>query len=69
MTKADNRDQPQLGMLMDRIDPIDCFGWLDGPVRRIAAMDVWVAYSPELEDRILPQTPDVLRGIVELAGY
>jgi 2-oxoisovalerate dehydrogenase E1 component len=47
----------------------DLFPWLDGPVRRIGAMDTWVAYSPQLEEVILPQTSDVLRTIRELAAF
>ncbi|MEJ2540554.1 MAG: dehydrogenase E1 component subunit alpha/beta [Gemmatimonadota bacterium] len=47
----------------------ECFPWLDGPVKRIGAKDVWVAYSPQLEAVILPQTPDVLDGIIELARF
>jgi 2-oxoisovalerate dehydrogenase E1 component len=47
----------------------DLFAYLDGPVRRIAAMDTWVAYAPVVEDAILPQTADVLAGIVELASF
>lgn len=47
----------------------ELFDWLDAPVRRVAAKDTWVAYSPVLEDAILPQTEDVLKAIIELAGY
>jgi 2-oxoisovalerate dehydrogenase E1 component len=47
----------------------DLFPWLDGPVRRVASKDTWVAYAPDLEQVILPQTPDVLRAIRELAAY
>lgn len=47
----------------------DCFPWLDAPVKRIASMDTWVAYAPELEDVILPQVPDVLAGILEIARF
>ena len=47
----------------------ELFPWLDGPVRRVASKDTWVAYAPELEEVILPQTQDVLAAIVELAGY
>jgi 2-oxoisovalerate dehydrogenase E1 component len=47
----------------------ECFPWLDGPVKRIGAKDVWVAYAPRLEEVILPQTPDVLEGIVELSEF
>jgi 2-oxoisovalerate dehydrogenase E1 component len=47
----------------------DLFSWLDGPVRRIAGMDTWVAYAPSLEEAILPQADDVVAGIVELAEF
>ena len=47
----------------------ELFEHLDAPVRRVAALDTFVAYSPELEDAILPQVDDVATGIVSLAGY
>ena len=47
----------------------ELFPWLDGPVRRVGAKDVWVAYSPDLEEVILPQTADVLARIRELAAF
>jgi 2-oxoisovalerate dehydrogenase E1 component len=47
----------------------ELFPWLDGPVRRVASLDTWVAYAPQLENTILPQTADVLEGILELARY
>ena len=47
----------------------ELFPWLDGPVRRVASLDTWVAYAPQLEDAILPQTGDVLEGILELAEF
>lgn len=47
----------------------ELFPWLDGPVRRVAAKDVWVAYAPDLEQTILPQVPDVRQAIEELARY
>jgi 2-oxoisovalerate dehydrogenase E1 component len=47
----------------------ELFEWLDGPVRRVASLDTWVAYSPQLEDAILPQVDDVFRAIVELHAY
>jgi 2-oxoisovalerate dehydrogenase E1 component len=47
----------------------ELFPWLDGPVRRVASKDVWVAYAPRLEEVILPQVSDVLRGITELAAF
>jgi len=45
------------------------FSHLDAPVRRVAAMDVYVAYQPILEDAILPQANDLFRGMKELAEY
>jgi 2-oxoisovalerate dehydrogenase E1 component len=47
----------------------ELFPWLDAPVRRVASLDTWVAYSPELEDAILPQTENVLTAIEEIAKY
>ncbi len=47
----------------------DLFEWLDGPVKRVASMDTWVAYAPEVENVILPQTPNVVDAIIELAAY
>ena len=47
----------------------ELFEHLDAPVRRVAAMDTFVAYAPQLEDVILPQAADVLRTINELHSY
>jgi 2-oxoisovalerate dehydrogenase E1 component len=47
----------------------ELFEYLDAPVKRVAALDTFVAYAPELEDAILPQTEDVLKAIIELAAY
>jgi 2-oxoisovalerate dehydrogenase E1 component len=47
----------------------DLFGHLDAPVRRVGALDTPVAYSPELEEAILPQTSDILSAIRETAQY
>jgi 2-oxoisovalerate dehydrogenase E1 component len=47
----------------------DLFEQLDAPVRRVAALDTPVAYSPDLEEAILPQSSDILAAIVETAKY
>ena len=47
----------------------ELFEYLDAPVRRVAALDTFVAYAPQLEDHILPQPEDVLRAITELKAY
>ena len=47
----------------------ELFPWLDGPVRRVASLDTWVAYAPQLEDEILPQPSDVLAAILALANF
>jgi 2-oxoisovalerate dehydrogenase E1 component len=47
----------------------ELFEYLDGPVRRLASLDTFVGYHPNLENATLPQTDDVLRSIMELARY
>jgi len=47
----------------------ELFDDLDAPVRRIGAMDTFVAYQPVLEDAILPQPETILKAIVELKQY
>ncbi len=47
----------------------ELFEWLDGPVRRVASLDTWVAYAPQLEEEILPNADDVLAAIEELYRY
>ena len=42
---------------------------LDAPVRRVCALDTFVAYAPQLEDAILPQSSDVANAIAELKAY
>ena len=44
-------------------------GWLDAPVRRVAALDSFVAYAPELEDVILPQSEGIAAAMEELLGW
>jgi 2-oxoisovalerate dehydrogenase E1 component len=38
-------------------------------VRRVAAMDTFCAYHPDLEDEILPQTRDLVAAIQDLLAY
>ena len=45
------------------------FAWLDAPVRRVASLDSFVAYAPQLEDHILPQAADLAAAIRELAAF
>ncbi|HTM17484.1 MAG TPA: thiamine pyrophosphate-dependent enzyme [Terracidiphilus sp.] len=47
----------------------ELFDDLDAPVKRVGAMDTFVAYQPVLEDAILPQPDTVLRAITELHAY
>ena len=47
----------------------ELFEWLDGPVRRIGAMDTFVAYHPDLETEILPQVSDFEAAIADLHNY
>jgi 2-oxoisovalerate dehydrogenase E1 component len=47
----------------------ELFHDLDAPVRRVAAMDTFVAYQPALEDVILPQPEDLYRAMAELAAF
>jgi 2-oxoisovalerate dehydrogenase E1 component len=47
----------------------DLFPHLDAPVRRVAALDSPVAYHPDLEEAILPQSADILKAIRETAAY
>jgi 2-oxoisovalerate dehydrogenase E1 component len=47
----------------------ELFEYLDAPVTRVAALDCPVAYCPDLEEKILPQSADVLAAIKKLAAY
>jgi 2-oxoisovalerate dehydrogenase E1 component beta subunit len=42
---------------------------LDAPVRRIAAPDVPIPFSPPLEQTVLPDAVSIRRGIIELLEY
>jgi 2-oxoisovalerate dehydrogenase E1 component len=47
----------------------ELFEHLDAPVKRVAALDTPVAYCPDLEEVILPQSADVLKAIQDTARY
>ena len=47
----------------------ELFHHLDAPIKRVAALDAPVAYYPDLEEVILPQSTGVLRAIREIAAY
>jgi 2-oxoisovalerate dehydrogenase E1 component len=47
----------------------ELFEYLDAPVKRVCALDTFVAYAPQLEDAILPQAADVAKAIAELKKY
>ena len=47
----------------------EAFEDLDAPVKRIAAPDTPVPFSPPLEKAFIPQVEDVVAGLRELAEY
>jgi 2-oxoisovalerate dehydrogenase E1 component len=47
----------------------ELFDDLDAPVRRVGAMDTFCAYHPDLENKILPQTEDLVRALRDLTTY
>jgi len=46
-----------------------CFPWLDAPVKRAASTDTFVAYAPDLEDVILPQSEGLAAAMRELKAF
>jgi 2-oxoisovalerate dehydrogenase E1 component len=47
----------------------ELFEHLDAPVRRVGAKNVPVAYCPDLEEAILPQSADILKAIRDTVRY
>jgi len=47
----------------------ELFEYLDAPVKRVAAMDTFVAYQPLLENEILPQPEDLYQAMLALKKY
>lgn len=46
-----------------------CFQFLDAPVKRIAAKDTHIPYSPILENEVLPNRDRIYKGIKDLLMY
>jgi 2-oxoisovalerate dehydrogenase E1 component len=47
----------------------ELFEHLDAPVRRVGALDTFVAYQPLLEDEILPQAEDLYQAMLKLSEF
>ena len=47
----------------------ELFSSLDAPVGRVAALDTWVGYHPQLEAEILPQVDNIAAEIERLLAY
>ena len=47
----------------------ELFSSLDAPVGRVAALDTWVAYHPQLENEILPQVENIAVEAERLLAY
>ena len=64
----DTRTGGVAGEITARINE-KAFEWLDAPVRRVAAKDVFCGYAPRLEDATLPQSDDILASLRDLLAY
>jgi 2-oxoisovalerate dehydrogenase E1 component len=47
----------------------NCFQFLDGPVKRIAAKDTHIPYAPILENEVLPSRTQIYEGIKKLIEF
>jgi 2-oxoisovalerate dehydrogenase E1 component len=47
----------------------ELFGHLDAPVKRVGALDTYVAYNPDLETVILPQIDDLAAAARDVARF
>jgi 2-oxoisovalerate dehydrogenase E1 component len=47
----------------------ELFQHLDAPVGRVAALDTWVGYNPQLENEILPQVENLAAEAERLIAY
>jgi pyruvate/2-oxoglutarate/acetoin dehydrogenase E1 component len=46
----------------------DCFDYLDAPVKRVAAADVPMPFSPELEKLVIPKADRLVAAVRQLLG-
>jgi len=46
----------------------EAFDYLDAPIKRVAALDSPVPFNPRLENYVLPNEGDIIRGALELMG-
>ena len=47
----------------------ELFEHLDAPVGRVAALDTWVGYNPQLEYEILPQVENLVAEAERLLSF
>ena len=47
----------------------ELFAHLDAPVARVAALDTWIGYNPQLEEETLPQVNDLVRQAEKTLRY
>ncbi|MFB3921621.1 MAG: thiamine pyrophosphate-dependent enzyme [Terriglobia bacterium] len=47
----------------------ELFEFLDAPVKRLAAKDVFIPYHPAVEEAVLPQPADIVRAVRDLLKY
>jgi 2-oxoisovalerate dehydrogenase E1 component len=47
----------------------ELFACLDAPIARVAALDTWVGYNPQLENEILPQVEDLVGAAERTLEY
>ena len=47
----------------------EVFGALKAPIKRVAGLDTPHAFSPVLEDYILPRKEDVIKAIAEVMAF
>ena len=48
---------------------VECFAWLDAPVKRIASADAFVGYAPSLEDATLPQVETFRKAYLDIVSF